>query len=185
MTKQLEQVKDSLVVLRPTYGPWGDSTELWTREGISVDRRSIRSIKKALARLYAIDLSAQGEQVTALIERQKVLPFYLQPERIFIPLKMRTARCSNDRCCGYVDVNYIENIGGEKGTTRLLLKDGRILDLFCTPSTAAQTICIGQKLSNSLQPHRAADDEDVIVKAALLLLQRLKMLDDKLQNFAN
>lgn len=185
MTKQLEQVKKSVVVLRPIYGPWGDSTELWTREGISVDRRSIRSIKKALARLYAIDLSAQGEQVTALIERQSVLPFYLQPERIFIPLKMRTARCPNDRCCGYVDVNYIENIGGEKGTTRLLLKDGRILDLFCTPSTAAQTICIGQKLSSSLQPHRTTDGEDVIVKAALLLLQRLKMLDDKLQNFAN
>ena len=37
---------------------------------------SIRSIKKALARLYAIDLPAQGEQVTALIERQKVCLLY-------------------------------------------------------------------------------------------------------------
>ena len=184
MPKQLEQVKNAIVVLRPTYSPWGDSTELWTREGMSVDRRSIRSIKKALARLYAIDLSAQGEQVADLIERQSVLPFYLQPERIFIPLKMRTARCSNDRCCGYVDVSYIENIGGDKGTTRLLLKDGRTLDLFCTPGTAAQTICMGQKLSSSLQLERTTEDEDVIVKAALLLLQRLKMLDEKLKNFA-
>ena len=185
MPKLLEQVKNSVVVLRPTYGPRGDSTELWTREGMSVDRRSIRSIKRALARLYAIDLSAQGEQVADLIERHSVLPFYLQPDRIFVPLKMRSARCSNDRCCGYVDVNYIESIAGEKGTARLLLKDGRTLNLVCTPSTAAQTICMGQKLSSSLQPECITDDEDVIVKAALLLLQRLKMLDDKLNNFAN
>jgi hypothetical protein len=185
MPKQLEQVKNSIVVLRPIYGPWGDSTELWTREGVSVDRRSIRSIKKALARLYAIDLPAQGEQVTALIERQKVLPFYLQPERIFIPLKMRTARCPNDRCCGYVDVNYIENIGGEKNATKLLLKDGRTLDLFCTSSTAAQTICIGQKLSSNLQPQRDPDDDEVLIKAVLLLLQRLKALNDILHNFAD
>lgn len=56
MHKQLEQVKDSIVVLRPIYGPSGDNTELWTFEGMTVDRRSIRSIKKALARLYTIEI---------------------------------------------------------------------------------------------------------------------------------
>lgn len=178
MQNQLEQVKDSIVVLRPTYGPMGDSTELWTAKGMTVDRRSIRSLKKALARLYAIDLSAQGEKVAEIIDRQTVLPFYLQPERVFIPLKMRSAMYPNDRCCGYVDVGYIETISPEKGTVRLLLKDGRFIELLCTAATAAQTICIGQRLSSCLQPNRSANEEDIIVKAAALVLQRLKILEN-------
>jgi len=178
MLNQLEQVKDSIVVLRPIYGPSGDSTELWTVEGMTVDRRSIRSLKKALARLYAIDLSAQGKKVAEIINRQTVLPFYLQPERVFIPLKMRNAMYPNDRCCGYVDVSYIETISTEKGTVRLLLKDGRFIELLCTPATAAQTICIGQRLSGCLQPCKAAGEEDVIVQAAALILQRLRILEE-------
>jgi hypothetical protein len=179
MHKQLEQVKDSIVVLRPIYGPSGDNTELWTFEGMTVDRRSIRSIKKALARLYAIDLLAQGEQVAKLVDRQTVLPFYLQPERVFVPLKMRTPMYPNDRSCGYVDVNYIETVSTENGKVRLFLKDGRSLELFCTPATAAQTICIGQRLSSCLQPiKRTVNEADVIVQAALLVLKRLEILDD-------
>lgn len=181
----LEHIKDSIIVLRPTYGPQGDSTELWTREGMNVDQRSLRSLKKALARLYAVDLSAQGEQVAKLIDRQTVLPFYLQPERVFIPLKMRSAVCSNDRCCGYVDVSFIENIGSEKGKTQLLLKDGRTLDLFCTTATAVQTICLGQKLSSILQPQSSPREEELIIQAVLVLLKRMQLLEQMLRKFAN
>ncbi len=146
---------------------------------MTVDRRSIRSLKKALARLYAIDLLAQGEQVAKLVDRQTVLPFYLQPERVFVPLKMRTPMYPNDRSCGYVDVNYIETVSTENGKVRLFLKDGRSLELFCTPATAAQTICIGQRLSSCLQPiKRTVNEADVIVQAALLVLKRLEILDD-------
>lgn len=182
---QLDQIKDSIIVLRPAYGPEGDSTELWTWEGKSVDRRSVRSLKKALARLYAVDLAAQGEQVAKLIDRQTVLPFYLQPDRIFIPLKMRTPICANDRCCGYVDVNFVETIGRKSGRTQLVLKDGRTLDLFCTAATAAHTICLGQKLNSALQNRPNQNDEDVIVQAALLVLKRMQQLDQILNKFVN
>lgn len=185
MSSQLERIKDSIIVLRPAYGPQGDSTELWTLEGISNDRRSIRSLKKALARLYAVDLPAQGEQVAKLIDRQTVLPFYLPPGRIFIPLKMRTAICANDRCCGYVDVNFIETIGLKNGRAQLVLKDGRALDLFCTEATAARTICLGYKLSSVLQARPSPTDEEVIAQAALLILKKIRQLDQILNKFVN
>ncbi len=182
---QLEQIKDSIIVLRPVYGPEGDNTELWTWKGKSVDRRSVRSLKKALARLYAVDLPAQGKQVARLIDRQAVLPFYLQPERIFIPLKMRTPLCANDRCCGYVDISSVETIGGKSGRTQLVLKDGRTLDLFCTAATAAQTICLGQKLSSALQTRPSLNDEEVIAQAVLLVLKKMQQLDQILNKYVN
>ncbi|HOQ09530.1 MAG TPA: hypothetical protein PLG09_05345 [Syntrophomonadaceae bacterium] len=182
---QLEQVKDDIILLRPAYGPEGDSTELWTREGVIVDRRSIRSVKKALARLYAIDLPAQGEQVARIIDRQTVLPFYLPPDRVFIPFKMRKPICANDRCCGYADVNFVDTIGHKDGHTQLVLKDGRTLDLFCTSATAAQTICLGQKLSSALQAQPGQNEEEVITQAVLLLLKKLQQLDLVINKFMN
>jgi len=182
---RLEQIKDSIIVLRPVYGPEGDITELWTREGQSVDRRSIRSLKKALARLYAVDLPAQGEQVAKLIDRQTVLPFYLPPGRIFIPLKMRTPVCANDRCCGYADVNFVETITRKNGRTQLVLKDGRTLELFCSAATAAQTICLGQKLGSALQTQPKNNDEDVVIQAVMMLLRKMQQLEKMMNSFMN
>lgn len=176
MLAKVEQVRETVAVLRPAYGAYGDSTELWTPEGIVIDRRSIRSVKRALARSYAVDLQAQAESISAIIERQNVLPFYPETHRVFVPFKMRSPVHPNDRSCGYVDVNWIDAVGSEQGLARLQLKDGRFLCLACTAATAAQTICIGQRLFANLNPVRA-EEEDIVAQAAVLLIRRWQHLE--------
>lgn len=180
MEKKLEQIVSELVVIRPIYGSCGDNTELWTAEDIIIDRRSVKSVRKAIARIYAIDLAAQAEQVSAVLDRSNVLPFYLEPDRVFIPLKMRNPVHPNDRCCGYVNVNWIREVTHEEDHTTLRLKDGRILALSCKAATAAQTVYLGRKLQDHLMPGIDNGDEAVIIQAASLLIQHLISVEKRL-----
>lgn len=180
MEKNLVQIVSEVVLIRPVYGSWGDNTELWTAEEIVIDRRTVKSVRKAIARIYAIDLTAQAERVSAVLDRSIVLPFYLEPDRVFVPLKMRSPIHPNDRCCGYVNVTWIREVTCEKNETILVLKDGRTLPLSCTAATASQTVYLGRKLQDHLLPGTDSGDEAVIIQAAALLIQHLISVEKRL-----
>lgn len=180
MEKKLEQIVSELVLIRPVYGSCGDNTELWTAEEIVTDRRTVKSVRKAIARIYAIDMAAQAEQVSAVLDRSNVLPFYLETDRVFIPLKMRNPVHPNDRCCGYVNVSWIREVTHEEDHTTLRLKDGRTLPLSCKAATAAQTVYLGRKLQDHLLSGIDNGDEAVIVQAAALLIQHLISVEKRL-----
>lgn len=184
MLTRVEEVKEAVIVLRPVYGSYGDSTELWTANGILTDRRAVRSVRKALARMHALDLSAQAETVARLLERQSSLPFYLGGDQVFTPFKMRSPVHPHDRSYGYVDIHWIQEVAGQGGRARLILKDGRCLPLLCTPTTAAQSVCLGQRLSAHLCPGGTAEEE-MLIKAAALLLKRLGQLERILLNIVD
>lgn len=180
---KIDTIRDEVIGLRPIYCEYGDITELYTVNGeVRLDRRSIRSVRKAFLRSYAIDQAAQAEVVKTRIGRAGAVPFYIDTRRVFVALKMRKAISSNDVSYGYLDINFIENVISESETLTVKLIDGTCLPLYCTYNTAVQTIYLGRQLLASLE-NNINNDEEIIIQAVQILVSRLKELEKLLSKF--
>ena len=182
MKVKLESVKDEIIGLRPVYTDQGNATMVYLRRGEAVDSRGMRAIKTALARIYAIDLAAQCSQVEMRLHRQGTMPFYLGPERVFVPLKMRRALADKDAVYGYVDVRCMgEVVDGGKRTCRLYLQDGREIEILSHRSTVEQCRVMGRNLLDMLRGERQIDPgEELVVGAVVHFHRKLKVLERRL-----
>ena len=180
---RVEQVRDTVIGLRPVYTERGNATELWLASGeLLVDRRGVKSTLMALARSYAVDLKAQRRQLEQLIQRSGVFPFYLG-RRVFVPIKMRQAITENDSVYGYLDSEYIMDIKGGKGRgCRLLLTTGDSIEAFSSRATALKSWYLGLNLHKELG---TADDnnqdEQIIMQSVLTLCRSLKEMAQRLE----
>lgn len=180
MFVKIDTIRDEVIGLRPVYCEHGDITELYTvNDEVRLDRRSIRSVRKAFLQSYAIDLAAQAEMVKTCIGRAGAVPFYIDKHRVFVALKMRKAVSSNDVSHGYLDVNFIEDVIAESGSLIVKLTDGTCLPLTCTYNTAAQSLFLGRQLLARLKEQNN-NEEEVIIQALQILLLRFRELENYL-----
>jgi len=149
----VERIATDVVALRPVYTDTGKATEVITKSGKRFcDQRDIRSVKQALHRSCFIDSKAQSKSVKELLGKEIALPFYLDPDRVFIPLKMRNPKTGSDPVYGYVDIAHIASIEPTPGNRcRLTLRSGATLDLLCTHATAIKSKELGLTLAESLK----------------------------------
>jgi len=174
MKIQLEKIKDEIIGLRPVYTDTGNATIIYLRRGEAVDSRGMRSIMTALARIYAIDLAAQRSQLEMSLQRQGMMPFYLGPERVFVPLKMRRAMAEKDAVYGYVDVRCMGGVlDGGKRTCRLRLLDGREMEILSNRGTVEQCRVMGRSLLEMLQGERHTDPEEELMVGAVMHVHRM------------
>jgi len=178
------------VLFRPVYTNTGSSTELLFTDYLpAYDKRSVDSIRLALAREYAVDLKAQARKIARDFKRCSPLPFFL-PEparknggRVFVPFKMRRPRITRDRVYGYADLTYIDRLEPDQRNCRLHLTTGAVVELLCSATTARANLALGNDITSCyLRPAPAEDDQ--IVQAARLLLDRLERIEGYLQQLA-
>lgn len=173
MKCKVENIHKPIAVIRPVYSENGDGCEIITDHGESCyDGRSIKSVKRALARVHSLDLKAQSDVVARMLGRGGVLPFYLDKGMIYIPFKMRRPLAPGDYCYGYVRQDQVADIGYEQSTPRTILKNGRVLELTCTLAGARQNLEAGRRLALLLTP--PVDEEEMVIKAIKMILDWLK-----------
>lgn len=57
---KVELVRDEIIGFKPDYSDIGDVTNLLMADGsVEVDKRTLKSVRRALAASYAVDLTAQ------------------------------------------------------------------------------------------------------------------------------
>ncbi|MDD4170866.1 MAG: hypothetical protein PHQ94_01365 [Syntrophomonas sp.] len=183
MAVQLEKIREDIIGLRPIYTNEGKATIIYLREGEVQDKRGIRSLQLALARLYAIDLGAQRRNMRGRLKRNGVMPFYLANDRVFIPLKMRKVLASNDAVYGYVDVVYMgEAVSSGMQTCLLPLKNGREIEILSKRSTVLQCQHMGQRLLGMLQGDNDNDEgEKLLVDAGIYINQVFRSIKKDLK----
>lgn len=184
MAARLEEIKDSIIALQPVYTATGNATRIFLYEGDKPDARGIRSVLAALARIYAIDLPAQRKNLAMRLNRFGVLPFHLEDDRVFIPLKMRKAAAAKDMVYGYVDVRFIGDItpAGQHGC-RVSLPGERQLEILSRPSTVLQCQHMGLRLLDMLQKEKSSDPEErVFADAGIYLHKTIKGLERRLEH---
>lgn len=173
---RIEQVFPDVIAIRPVYTATGKATEVITRNGkVGLDPRDVRSVQRALFRCCLIDPRAQKAVVKKLVGKELTLPFYLSPDRVFIPLKMRQPQAEHDPVYGYVDLNFIARIEQTPDRRcRLTLTNGITMDLFCTRDTAIKSRECGARLLESLQDKNASTDlEGLVLGAVTGLIQMM------------
>lgn len=97
MGKKIEEIHGQLITFYPVYTDEGNMTRLiFNVDGqklvsSSTDPRQVESVKRALARCYAVDLQAQACILREKYHRRILLHFYLPDGRVFVPFKLRKA----------------------------------------------------------------------------------------------
>jgi hypothetical protein len=183
LAAQLEQIKEEIIALQPVYTNTGNATRILLREGESMDSRGQRSVLRALARQYAVDLSAQRESTQTRLNRHGVMPFYLGNDRVFIPLKMRKALAPKDMVYGYVDVRFMGEAAASGERTCLLpILGARQLEILSTRSTVLQCQHMGQRLLEMLKSEKPADHgEKILAEASIYLHRTIKGIEQHLE----
>lgn len=178
------------ILFRPVYTDTGSSTELLYADLPPVyNNRSVDSIRTALAREYAVDLKAQARKIARDFKRCFPLPFFLpEPARqdggqVFIPFKMRRPRVLRDRVYGYIDLDQVDHLDPAANNCIIYLANGTAVELYCSTATARASLALGEDIAlRYLRPHPAEDDQ--IILAVRLLLERLNRIESHLQELA-
>jgi len=88
---KIEELHDQVILFKPIYHNGANAAELIVNynntTGPLIDRRSITSVKKALALCYTVDLPAQGQMLKIKLKRYPPLPFYLPDGNSLTSLK--------------------------------------------------------------------------------------------------
>jgi hypothetical protein len=179
----LQKVKDEIIGLRPVYTDIGNATLRYLQEGEMLDPRGLPAVLASLVAMYAIDLTAQRRQLEKNLDRKAMLPFYLEANRVFVPLKMRKPLAGKDSANGYLDVRCMGDVleQGRDGSV-LPLKDGRRIEIFSRRSTVESCRDMGRRLLDVLQMKQMTDPgEKIIVDMSLYLHHTIKRLEQRLE----
>lgn len=164
---ELEELCSNVVGLVPTYGDTGDGCMLICRAAEEeqiysfTQSRSVESVKRHLARCYAIDLTAQALLIRRDYHRSPPLPFYLYDGRIFIPFKLRLPRIAGDPSYGYIEMGVISRVlPADDGHCRIVFTDGKSLPVFSQITTARLALYFGVEIQkNAFTPEPNPDQE--------------------------
>ncbi len=180
----IEDVREKVIGIVPSYESSGDISKILLEPGdILWERRSLNPVKRALARCYLLDLQEQRRQLRGFFKRKRMLPFYLGPARVFIPVKVRQARIKNDCCYAYIDWRYIEieSAQGQAGTV-IRVSHGATMPVLSSQATVVQNLHRGRQLYELLQQSQGQNNskEAVLLEVARLLAGSLDLIHDGL-----
>jgi len=184
LAAHLEKIKDEIIALQPVYTDTGNATRILLREGERMDLRGLRSVLMALARIYAVDLTAQRKSTETRLKRHGVMPFYLGNDRVFIPLKMRKALAPKDMVYGYVDVRFMGEVAAYGERSCLVpLPGARQIEVLSKRSTVLQCQHMGLRLREMLQSEKSTDSgEKIFVEAGIYLHRTIKGIERRLEH---
>jgi hypothetical protein len=132
--------------------------------------RSVETVKRQLARCYALDLTAQGIILRRAYQRSTPLPFYLYDGRVFVPLKLRQPKVAGDSSYGYLEMGIIsKTIPDEQGRCRAILADDSSLSIYTQINTARLAVYFGMEVQRDILSRRHRKQREAL--QALYTLQ--------------
>lgn len=171
--KRIEDIHHQLIAFYPIYTDQGNVTRVIYQEpgaaatSSFVDQRQVESVKRALARCYAVDLTAQANLLRERYRRRILLHFYLPDGRVFIPFKLRESRITGDASYGYIELDYVARlVPGDKSYVKLKSGDG--LPLFSNITTARLAYFMGLEIMADYTGPRQYEDLDFVNALAVL-----------------
>lgn len=171
---KLEHLCSDVVGLVPVYSAEGDACRIICRaaDGHTYsfpEARSVETVKRILARCYALDLTAQARLLQRDYHRSPPLPFYFSDGRIFVPFKLRLARIPGDASYGYIELGLIARIAPEiNGKCQLILTNGEVLAVFSQITTARLALYFGLEVQKN-HFHSEPDPDQELLQAFHIL----------------
>ncbi len=166
----------------PVYSEQGNSTVILSgsiaekRLDQHIIKRTLKSVKRDLARCYALDLKAQAEILRSLYRRAYPLPFYLPDNRVFVPLKLRKARVLRDAVYGYIEIDIIDRIATtvseDLESIEVIFVNGEKLRVYSQVSTIRHSLYFGAEIKKSISTKKNNNEAREDIQLALKVLQQ-------------
>lgn len=164
---KVEEIHTQLIGFYPVYSERGSQTRLICAgakihdQSDAYDHRQVESVKRALARCYAVDLQAQAQLLRTRYDRQIMLHFFLPDGRVFVPFKLRKRRVRGDAAYGYLALDGIDRlVAGDP--PQLTLHQGNQLPLCSSIGTARQAYYFGLEIQADFLSPPPDDDRDLL-----------------------
>jgi len=149
------EIMNQLAYIRPVYLPEGDVTEVADARGNTyVDKRNIRSVKRAICRHFALDYLALRK-----IYREQwgsgIAPLVLAPGYVLVAVKTRSARCDGDPCYGFINIMMVSAVekSVQEGTrAEVRLKNSLAVSCVNGVQTIKNAINKAKSLENKFYP---------------------------------
>ncbi len=165
---KLEDYCAEVAGLVPVYTDTGDGCRIiCCRADGSVysycESHSVESLKRRLARCYALHLGDQARLLQRAYHRSPPLPFYFPDGRIFVPFKLRLVKIPGDGSYGYLEIKLIKNLLPQgRGHCRITLLNGESLPVFSQISTARLALYFGMEIQKANSKHRPDPDKEIL-----------------------
>lgn len=127
LKEDLAELWPEILCLLPFYDTdGGNSTQMLLEEGkkLMIQRRT-KTVVKALARIFAVDITAMKERCGPYLGRKSSTPLPLRPDFILLPVKMRVPLAKDEGAWGYIVLQKI--LSCEKlaeGQSQVIFRDG-------------------------------------------------------------
>lgn len=133
-------LNETLILILPIYTDTGDCTLLKTTASSEIFEKSIKSI---LNRLFFMT-SQDPKSIKLKLREQgiKNTPPLIIGSDIFVKIKVRKPRASNDKAYGYINTDFIEKVVLRDDKVVLTLKDDTELEILDRYSTISKNITI-------------------------------------------
>lgn len=116
----------------------GNITRIIDKDGKEqVVYKTVKTLLRKLAGIYAVDLSALRVKYAALLNQQNIIPLGFNENLILIPFKMRKPITKNDGSLGYINLSSIEKLQKkDNDNTDIILLNGNHLKSIVSYATA-------------------------------------------------
>jgi len=108
----------------------GNVTEVIAKDGSRfIDKRTLRTVLKNIAKFYSVDLAAVRKQYGSFINKRHSIPIPFSAKLVLIPFKARERPLGkNDGTLGYVNFFQISEVKTETNNgTSIVLKSGQAI----------------------------------------------------------
>ncbi|SES80807.1 hypothetical protein [Anaerobranca gottschalkii] len=138
----LGKIIREIAAIIPIYLPGrGIASQIHLKKGeVLLDKRDSKKIVADLAALLAVDLGGLKKFVRLKLNIRNTVPLPLNPELLFVPIRVRKPVVPRDCATGYFNYFCIEDVLEKDKFAQIILVDGKKIDTIQRERTIRNTI---------------------------------------------
>ncbi len=157
-----ELIEQDILVMVPSYeGESGNCTRVFLQEDVVVIRSTLRTFLRKLCSYHHFDLKASNNHYGKLVSARSNLPIPIDPDRIYIQLKVREPIGKDDGAMGYFKLKGIRKVFSREGLTFVRMENGVEHPCLCKLQTAKKQLRQGNLVRELMGRKRS----DLVVEA--------------------
>lgn len=151
-----ELIEQDILVMIPSYeGESGNCTKVHLKEDVMVLKYTLRTFLRKLCSHHHFDLKASNVHYGRLISARSNLPIPINPDRIYIQLKVREPIGKDDGAMGFFKLNGIRRIFSREGVTYVRMENGVEHPCLCKLETAKKQLRQGNLVRELMNKKKA------------------------------
>lgn len=176
-----------LMYLLPEYiDGKGDCCRIGDSDGEHVKYKKLQTIIRNIYKERLKDYVAVKQKTSELLNQKNLIPLFIGPREILIPVKIRDAVVAKDCVYGYINVFQIEKISENS----IILKNRKKLPFYDTKKILSRRMKLARTLENIFEDIQGDNWDNIkyrlpaTIKDIEVILEELRSIKAKIDELA-